>query len=148
VLGLVLLLKEALLGLVLVLLRDLLGSGLRFRLGRVLGRWVILRVDRGSLVRLGLRRLSDRISLVLLVRLFSLGRGSLLVGLCLSLGVRLGRLRREPLEEFRRTRMSLGLRLARLKRGVRRSRRRQRTRLVSRVLLVERWTGILRLIRY
>jgi hypothetical protein len=146
-LGLVLLLKEVLLGLVLVPLRDLLGSGPRFRLGRVLGRLVILRVDRGSLVRLGLRRLSGRISLVLLVHLFSLGRGSLLVGRCLSLGVRLGPLRRETVV-VRKTRMSLGLRLARLKRGVRRRRRRQRTRLVSRVLLVERWTGILRLIRY
>jgi hypothetical protein len=148
-LGLVLLLKEPRLGQVLVLLLDLLGSGLRFRLGRVLGRWVILRVDRGSLVRLGLRRLSGRISLVLLVRLFSLGRGSLLVGRCLSLGVRLGLLRREPLEGFRRTRMSLGLRrLDHLKRELQKARARQRTKLARRALLVERWTGILRLIRY
>jgi hypothetical protein len=142
-LGLVLL-KEARFGLVLVLLRDLLGSGLRFRLGRVLGRWVILRVDRGSLVRLGLRRLSGRISLVLLVRLFSLGRGSLLVGLCLSLGVHLGPLRRELLVVVRRRRISLGLRLARLKHAPQKVHWRQRTRLVSRALLVERWTGILR----
>jgi len=147
VLGLVLL-KEARLGLVLVLLRDLLGSGLRFRLGRVLGRWVILRVDRGSLVRLGWRRLSDRISLVLLVRLFSLGRGSLLVGLRLSLGVRLGRLRREPLEGFRRTRISLDLRLDHRKREPQKARARQRTKLARRALLVGRWTGILRLIRF
>jgi hypothetical protein len=148
VLGLVLLLKEVLLGLVRVLLLDLLGSGLRFRLGRVLGRWVILRVDPGSLVRLGLRRLSGRISLVLLVRLFSLGRGSLLVGRCLSLGVRLGRLRRELLEGFRRTRIFLGLRLAHLKREPQKVRARQRTKPARRGLLVGRWTGILRLIRY
>jgi len=149
VLGLVLLLKEARLDLVLVLLLDLLGSVRRFRLGRVLGRLVILRVGKGSLVRLGLRRLSGRISLVLLVRLFSLGRGSLLVGLCLSLGVRLGLLRRELLGGFRRTRMFLGLRrLDHLKQDLRKVRARQRAKLVRRVLRVGRWTGILRLIRY
>jgi len=148
VLGLVLLLKEALLGLGPVRLLDLLGSGLRFRLGRVLGLLVILLVDRGSLVRLGLRRLSGRISLVLLDHLFSLGRGSLLVGRCLSLGVRLSNLRREMLVVVRRRRISLGLRLARLKHALQKVHGKQRTRLVSRALLGESWTGIQPLTRF
>jgi len=97
VLGLVLLLKEVRLGLVLVPLLGLRGSVRRFRLGRVLGLLVILRVGRGSLVRLGLRRLSGRISLVLQGRLRKVDRYSLLVGRCLSRGVRLSRLRREIL---------------------------------------------------
>src|SRR5207249_7997342 len=91
-------LKEARLGPVLFLLPDLGDSVHRFRLGRVLVRSAILRVDRGSLVRLGFLRLSGLISLVPLFRLFSRARLSLLVGLCLSLGVRLSRLRREILQ--------------------------------------------------
>ena len=148
VLGLVLLLKEVRLGLVLVLLLGLRGSVRRFRLGRVLGLLVILRVGRGSLVRLGLRLLSGRISLVLQGRLRKVDRYSLLVGRCLSLGVRLSRLRREILEAYRRTRMCLDLRLARLKHGARRNHGRQKPKLVIRVLLVGRWIGILRWIRY
>ena len=89
VLGLDLLLKEARLDPVLFLLPDLGDSVPRFRLGRVLVRSVILRVGRGSLVRLVLLRLFGRISLVPRFRLFSRDRLSLLVGLCLSLGVRL-----------------------------------------------------------
>jgi hypothetical protein len=148
VLVLVLRLKVALLGLVPVLFLGLRGSVHRFRLGRVLGRLVILRVVLGSLVQLGLRRPSGRISLVLVLLLFSRGRVRLLVGRCLSLGVRLGRLRREMLVVVRRTRISLGLRLAHLKHRLRKAHERQRARLVSRSLLVGRWTGILRLIRY
>jgi hypothetical protein len=145
---LVLRLKVALLGLVLVLFLDLRGSVHRFHLGRVLGRLVILRLVRGSLVRLELRRLSGLISLVLMLRLFSRGRVKLLVARCLELGVRLGRLRRETLVVVRRTRISLRLRLAHLKHRLRKAHERQRARLVSRALLVERWTGTPRWIRY
>jgi hypothetical protein len=146
-LGLVLHLKVARLGLVLVLFLGLRGSVRRFRLGRVLGRSVILRVVRGSLVQLGLRLLSGRSSLVLMLRLFSRGRVRFLVGRCLGLGVRLRRLRKRTLV-VRRTRISLGLRLAHLKHRVRRMLDRRTANPVSRALLVGRWTGILRLIRY
>jgi hypothetical protein len=150
VLDLVLRLKVALLGLVPVLFLDLRGSVHRFRLGRVLGRSVILRVVRGSLVQLGLRRLSGRISLVLMLLLFSRGRVRFLVARCLELGVRLSRLRREMLAVVRRTRISLGprLRLAHLKHSLRKAHERQRARPVSKALLAGRWTGTLRSIRY
>ena len=146
--GLDLFLKEARLGPVLFPLPDLGDSVHRFRLGRVLVRSAILRVDRGSLVQLGLLRLSGRISLVPRFRPFSRDRLSLLVGLCLSLGVRLSQVRREILEGYRRTRMSSDLRLALLKQELRRNHGRQKPKLVIRVLLVERWIGILRWIRY
>jgi len=146
--GLDLFLKEARLGPVLFPLPDLGDSVHRFRLGRVLVRSAILRVDRDSLVQLGLLRLSGRISLVPRFRPFSRDRLSLLVGLCLSLGVRPSRLRREILERYRRTRMSSDLRLALLKQELRRNHGRQKPKLVIRVLLVERWIGILRWIRY
>jgi hypothetical protein len=144
---LVLLLKLARLGLGLVLFLELPGSVHRFHLGRFLDRLVILRVVRGSLVRLGLRHPSGLINLVLMLHLFSRGRVRFLVGRCLELGVRRSRLRRETLV-VRRTRISLGLRLAHLKHRLRKAHERQRARLVRRALLVERWTGILRLIRY
>jgi len=146
--GLDLFLKEARLGPVLFPLPDLGDSVHRFRLGRVLVRSAILRVDRDSLVQLGLLHLSGRISLVPRFRPFSRDRLSLLVGLCLSLGVRPSRLRREILEGYRRTRMSSDLRLALLKQELRRNHGRQKPKLVIRVLLVERWIGILRWIRY
>ncbi len=141
-------LKEARLDPVLFLLPDLGDNVHRFRLGRVLVRSAILRVDRDSLVQLGLLRLSGRISLVPRFRPFSRDRLSLLVGLCLSLGVRLSQVRREILEGYRRTRMSSDLRLALLKQELRRNHGRQKPKLVIRVLLVERWIGILRWIRY
>jgi hypothetical protein len=146
--GLVLRLKAARLGLVRVLFLDLRGSVHRFHLGRVLGRSVILRVVRGSLAQLEWRRLSGRISLVLMLLLFSRGRVRSLVARCLELGVRLSRLRREMLAVVRRTRISLGLRLAHLKHRLRKAHERQRARPVSKALLAGRWTGILRLIRY
>ena len=149
VLGLVLfLLKEALLGPALLPLPDLRDSVHRFHLGRVLDLLVILRVGRDSLVRLGSLRLSGRISLVLQGHLRKVDRCSLLVGLCLSLGVRLSQVRREILEGYRRTGMSSDLRLALLKQELQRSRGRQTARLASRLLLVGRWIGIQRLIRY
>ena len=149
VLGLVFfLLKEALLGPALLPLPDLRDSVHRFRLGRVLDRLVILRVGRDSLVRLGSLRLSGRISLVLLGLLLKLDPYSLLVGLCRSLGVRLSQLRKEILELYRRTRMSSDLRLAHLKQELRRNRGRQTARLAIRLLLVGRWIGIQRWIRY
>ena len=146
--GLDLLFKEALLGPVLLPLPDLRDSVHRFRLGRVLVRSAILRVDRDSLARLGSLHLFGRISLVPQFRLFSRDRLSLLVARCLCLGVRLSQLRRVILEGYRRTRISLDLRLALLKQELRRNHGRQKPKLVIRVLLVERWIGILRWIRY
>jgi len=148
VLGLVLRLKLDLLGRVLVLFRDQRGSVHRFHQGRVLGRLAILRVVLDSLVRSALRLLSGRISLALLLRLFSRGRVRLLAGQRLSLGVRLSQLRRETLVVVRKTGISLSLRLAPLKHKIRRTRGRRTANPVSRALLAGRWTGILRLIRY
>ena len=148
VLGLDLLLKEARLGPVLLPFQDLRDNVHRFLPARVLGLWVILLVDLDSLVRWGSLRLSGRISLVLLGRLRRVDLCSLLVGLCLSLGVRRGLLRRGMLVVVRRRRISLGLRLARLKHALQKVHGSRRTRPVSRVLLVGKWIGILRLIRY
>ncbi len=145
------LLKGSRLDLVLAQFQDLQASAHRFPRDRVVrGRLVIpTQVDRVNQGLLESIRLSGLINLVPLGRLHRGDRSSLLAVHCLNLGVRRKLLRRENQEVLLKAGISQVLRLLdHLSSELQKARGRRTKRLLSLALLVGRWIGTRRSIRF